>query len=288
MAGHRNAIVFRPTQPTINITRKFAKPKVAQQKPSVFAMPMPIIPPMQLPMLQGIAKLNEQPKPIEVKPEEEIVKPDKKPEVKETPEPKPKTIDLPEYETKEIPGNVTYTVENLDTWYEIIKAKYKLPPNITHKQIVELAHRLSANNFDLEKYPELENMSFEDKVKLSRTKGNMFKVGQEIELPRDLGEINGIKIELREDHEAQEVKDTNYEPENLGYWSQQATYVGDKWGIVDKENQNQFIKGTDGNMYYETEQAALAEIKKLREQDKIAAEQSLSNGNDATDNRQAA
>ena len=117
----------------------------------------------------------------------------------------------------------------------------------------------------------------------------MFKVGQEITLPRDLGEINGIKIELREDHEAQEVKDTKkYKRENLGYWSQQAIYVGDKWGIVDKENQNQFIKGTDGNMYYETEQAALAEIQKLREQDKIAAEQALSNGNNSTDNRRAA
>ncbi len=259
MAGHRNAISFRPTQPTINVTRKFVKPKAAKAKPSIFAAPLPVLPQIQLPMLQGIAKLKETPKPIEVKPEEEIVEeeqPVQEQPVQEEPvQEQPVQVDPDNYGLNKEPGNTTYTIKKGDTWWALAAAKYEgiegIPKNV-------LGRYLAAANSTQE--------TPEEKLKEAKN-GIIFFPGQEIQLPSEIN-INGKVIKLKEDHAEHDVGwvNTNFNGQGT-HLNIKITQIGPSW-VITKNGE------VVDDLRFNNENDAKAKVKELND----AAQAAVSSG----------
>ncbi len=131
-----------------------------------------------------------------------------------------------EYKITEIPGNKTYTVQNGNTWYGIVMAKYDIPQGVNIKDV---AYALAAANSGAEGAEAMQKAK----------QGVYFKVGDNIQLPDKLT-VNGQEISLKSDYENSAVAQQKYGFTNATNWAVTVTQVGSTWQL----HKNGELQGT--------------------------------------------
>ncbi len=131
-----------------------------------------------------------------------------------------------EYKITELPGNKTYKVQNGNTWYGIVTAKYDIPQGVNVKDV---AYALAAANSGAEGA---------EGMRLAK-QGVYFKVGDNIQLPDKLI-VNGQEISLKSDYENHDVAQQKYDFVKATNWAVTVTQVGSKWQL----HKNDELQGT--------------------------------------------
>lgn len=131
-----------------------------------------------------------------------------------------------EYKITELPGNKTYTIQNGNTWYGIVSAKYDIPQGVNVKDV---AYALAAANSGAEGAEAMQKAK----------QGVYFKVGDNIQLPDKLT-VNGQEISLKSDYENNAVAQQNYDFVKATNWAVTVTQVGSKWQL----HKNGELQGT--------------------------------------------